>query len=217
MSPRESMKGFGRRLKSQYRFVLHDGKLDEKAIHKISSVLRMNDGENIELVDGRSARIVSLRTGEVEIFGEPRAEELSELDVYLAIIKGERMDWAVEKLSEIGVRAIHPIVTDRTIAKGNKTDRWARIAESATLQSGGTRVPEIRPAVSLPDPPKQSWFFDQSGIAAPKEKPAAIFIGPEGGWSDKERQHLASATPVSLGRRILRAETAAVIGAYLAS
>ncbi len=148
-------------------------------------------------------------------------------DVWLlfAPIRKERTDFIVEKATELGVAVIQPVRTEFTQSDRVRTERLQAHAVEATEQCGGTYVPEVRELAPLDrvlaDWPtdRQLLFCDErrAGQAVGLERagpgPWAILIGPEGGFSDAERARLAAlpfAVPVSLGPRILRADTAAV-------
>jgi 16S rRNA (uracil1498-N3)-methyltransferase len=148
-------------------------------------------------------------------------------DVWLlfAPIKKERTDFIVEKATELGAAVIQPVRTEFTQSERVRTDRLQAHAVEATEQCGGTYVPEVRELVAL-DRVLADWpagrrlmFCDEglvgetAGLAGAGPGPWAILIGPEGGFSEAERARLAAqpyAVPVSLGPRILRADTAAV-------
>lgn len=149
-----------------------------------------------------------------------------------AILKGDRMDWAIQKATELGVRSIVPIVSERVIARPRierletQRERWQRIAFEAAQQAERWDVPDVHAPTEL-----VSWLqsaagtvklvlserSDGVGLAAiswPEDADSRILllIGPEGGWSVPERDaaHASGFRPVSLGARILRAETAAL-------
>jgi 16S rRNA (uracil1498-N3)-methyltransferase len=148
-------------------------------------------------------------------------------DVWLlfAPIKKERTDFIVEKATELGAAVIQPVRTKFTQSERVRTDRLRAHAVEATEQCGGTVVPDVRELAPL-DRLLSDWpgerrlmFCDEGlagagrGLAGEQPGPWAILIGPEGGFSDAERARLAAlpvATAVSLGPRILRADTAAV-------
>lgn len=155
--------------------------------------------------------------------------------LYCAILKRENFEWVVQKTTELGVRRIVPLITDRTVKTGIRLDRLISIAREASEQSGRGVIPEIsKPmefdqALSETKQYAQNLFFhtsrtgkEDSDREATSQKPKAkrsigLWIGPEGGWSDDE---VTAATQAnirisSLGPRILRAETAAVAACVL--
>ena len=145
-----------------------------------------------------------------------------------ALIKFDRFEWIVEKATELGVERILPVETARSEkglleASRKRSERWPRIARESSQQSRRLRAPEIAPAVRfeqcLAEQADYRYFLEEA--AAPplwrvlRVSPAcraALLTGPEGGWTDAERQLAAAAgwQPVSLGPRVLRAETAAM-------
>lgn len=149
-----------------------------------------------------------------------------------ALLKGDRMDWVIQKATELGVAAIVPLVTDRAIARPRherihaQQERWQRIALEASQQAERWDVPLIR----LPER-ATDWFTGATGsvklilseractdsltsVPLPQGSDAtiALCIGPEGGWTEEEKAaaHVAGMKPVTLGSYILRAETAAL-------
>jgi 16S rRNA (uracil1498-N3)-methyltransferase len=145
-------------------------------------------------------------------------------DVWLAFapVKRAPIDWLVEKATELGVARLIPVMTRRTVAERVRLDRLETIAIEAAEQCGRTRVPQIVEPLHLTrfveklDPARHFYFADEGGgdaIAdAVREGPSVILIGPEGGFTDEERAFIrgAGASAISLGPRILRAETAAL-------
>ena len=175
----------------------------------------------------------------VSIEAEARVEREApvELDLYAAVLKGRRFDLVVQKCSELGAARIIPVITRRAIARPgtdratNKAQRWQKIAEEACRQCGRVRIPEI--SIPLPwDRALTTWQASGAPGIIPCEALAgsrehslraalndlkqtprlAAFIGPEGGFAPEETDHATAAglRPVSLGPRILRAETAAI-------
>ncbi len=143
------------------------------------------------------------------------------------------MDWAIQKASELGVNMIIPVITERTVARPkaerarHQRDRWQKIAKEASQQCGRMDFSDVNPMVTLDDllknPPDASlkivpWEQEQARSLKEtlhnlkEEKSIAILIGPEGGFSplEIEKTREAGWVPVSLGPRILRAETAAI-------
>jgi 16S rRNA (uracil1498-N3)-methyltransferase len=170
---------------------------------------------------------------------EGRPEPRVGVHLYAAIPKAERFDWLVEKATEIGVARIVPLLTERSVVRsreGGRADRWRRIAVEAAEQCGRSIVPEISaparfdealaeaPGVRLlpyesldPNGPTIADALDRQIDAFFAMAATSIFIGPEGGFTDDEVTHAraAGAEAVTLGRRILRAETAGIVAATL--
>lgn len=206
--------------------------LDGDQAHYLSGVMRLSPGALIEVFNGRdgawSARLaaVSKRGGSLEVL-EQTAPQRNPPDLWLvfAPIKKARTDFIVEKAAEMGAARILPVQTDFTNSERIRQDRLQAHAVEAAEQCGGTFVPEVADLVPLGrlldgwDVSRRILWADEA-MAGPAQTlaglprgPWAILIGPEGGFSDAERARL-SALPfvsrISLGPRILRADTAAV-------
>jgi 16S rRNA (uracil1498-N3)-methyltransferase len=206
------------------------------AANHIMRVLRLRDGDLLTLFDGRGgeygARITGLRKDSVQVaVQEHRAvERESALHLTLAqgISRGERMDWVMQKATELGVRRIVPVFTERSIVRlderqsERKLQHWRAITISACEQSGRNRLPEVTAPLGLYetlraiDPDATRVLLSPAGTlrARDLERPSkiAMLIGPEGGLSDNEEEAAVSAgfRQVQLGPRILRTETAAI-------
>jgi 16S rRNA (uracil1498-N3)-methyltransferase len=207
--------------------------------HKLRNVLRKRSGDRVEVVDSAGAAFaasldVDARavTAQLE---EPLMREGAEpaLRVTLAqaIPKGHKMDFVIEKATELGVERIVPVRTARVIASDTnaaKVERWRRIAKSAAQQSGRTHVPGVEDIVSWDALLASFARFDRVYVPWELAPPlplrealahdadartVLLAIGPEGGFAADEiaRATDAGATVVSLGRRILRTETAALV------
>jgi 16S rRNA (uracil1498-N3)-methyltransferase len=206
----------------------------EDLIHQLHTVLRLSSGEDIILFNeqGIEARATityldeqSLRATITAV--SAKKETGRKVTLYAAILKGDHFDLAVEKAVETGVHTIVPIITDRTIKTGIKHERLERIAKEASEQCGRTYVPKIQRSISLKEAiasvsAENAVFFDPSGVMLetlisklPSE--IAVFVGPEGGWSDDELARIKEAGfPIaSLGPMILRGETAVTVATYL--
>lgn len=197
--------------------------------HYLGSVMRLSPGGEVAVFNGRDgewrARIEALgkRDGALEPLEQVRPQ-MTPPDVTLAFapIKKERTDFIVEKATELGVARIAPVLTEYSNTGRINRDRLEAHAIEAAEQCGGTYVPEIselRPLAKFLDSlgERRLIFCDemQAGVSVSPVSPApvAILIGPEGGFSEAERSKLRSLPNVetlSLGPRILRADTAAV-------
>lgn len=173
-------------------------------------------------------------------------EPTIQLTLYQSLLKRDNFEWVLQKGTEIGVSRFVPLISERTVAQPpHKAERWQRIVVEAAEQSGRGCIPQILPPARLTDvlanwPPDAIGLMpaiaaEQATIASvlantvtstssvtassvtaePVE--AAVFIGPEGGWTEDEVENGRSAglIPVTLGKRILRAETAAIVAAAL--
>jgi 16S rRNA (uracil1498-N3)-methyltransferase len=207
----------------------------------LRKVLRLGPGDRITLFDDGGweheavIRSLGAAQGEIEIARSYRAERDSPLPITLALglTKGEKMDFVVEKATELGVQAIAPLISQFTVPKfdarkiAQRTERWQKIALGAAKQCGRTRVPEICRLADFQDFVKQPradtlkllfWEKEQEQtlhqVRAQERQVDAVtlMIGPEGGFSAPEANAAKEQgfRTVGLGRRILRAETAAV-------
>jgi 16S rRNA (uracil1498-N3)-methyltransferase len=209
----------------------------EEARH-LTRVLRAEAGQRYEISDGNVAYLAEIAEaqGPRVVFRvlEPLDAPAAPLHITLcaALIKFDRFEWIVEKATELGVERILPVEAERSgkgllEASRKRTGRWVRIARESSQQSRRVCAPEIPPAVrferSLAEEADYRYFLEE-GDAPPflrvlRAVPAcrtaaaraALLTGPEGGWTDAERQLAAAAgwQPISLGPQVLRAETAA--------
>ncbi len=194
----------------------------------IVRVLRMTAGETLELCDGQGFDYVGTITHiqkdcVTATLREKRpstAEPKTEFVLFQGLSKGDRMETVIQKAVELGVSEIVPVEMSRSVAKGDKTERWQKIALSAAKQSGRGKVPAVSPLIKSKDVPARIGDFDlfllpyecggQSLKEALKSTPkrVGIWIGPEGGFDPAEVATAQGATVVTLGPRILRTETA---------
>lgn len=193
--------------------------------HHLARVLRIRVGERFVAFDGTGveaeAEVLSVGPQvHARVLGtrRPDVEAPRDVTLYLALVKGERFDWAVEKATELGVARIVPLETERTEVRDPgeaRRKRWQRLAASAAAQSGRVRVPEVAAPEKLPlalaDAPRPAVLLAPGGGAFPAH-PSALFIGPEGGFTEAEVEaaRASGVQPVGLGPRILRVETAAL-------
>lgn len=212
--------------------------LDRAQANYLGNVLRLREGDEVLLFDGQSgewsARIATADRRSMTLTVERRSREAESVpDVWLAFapVKRAQTDWLVEKATELGVARLVPVLTKRTIVDRVRIDRLEAIAIEAAEQCGRTRLPEIAEPMALAgllegrDAGRTLYFADEAGgePAARAFRPGAatILTGPEGGFTDEERASIrgaANAVAVSLGPRILRAETAALaaLAAFMA-
>ncbi len=218
-----------------HRFI---GQIEDANITKqIRNVLKLKPGEQVILSDGKGhdALLELIEVGndiKYKIIKnlEP-AVPTRKVNLYLAILKKENFELAVQKAVECGVSSITPVITERTIKTGLNMKRLEKIILEASEQSGRSVVPALSPilnfspALAFGSAAEEKTIFDPEGEAyAPdtvrvaSAKSASIFIGPEGGFTDKEIKEAESSgyTVSSLGPLTLRGETAAIVATYLA-
>jgi len=205
--------------------------LPDAAGHYLGGVMRLGPGDTVRLFDDRSgewlATIVEATRKRVTVTVETRLgprETVPDLWLCAAPLKRGRIDWVVEKACELGVARVLPVVTQRTVVERLKLDRLRAHMIEAAEQCERTALPELAEPVTLAAL-LASWpggraliFADETGgapladIVRAAPAPAAILIGPEGGFTPDERSAIlaAGARAASLGPRILRADTAAV-------
>lgn len=211
-------------------------------VNHIKNVLRMAPGESIILCDceGRDyySKIDTISKDMVVALIEDSVESITEPHVYITLFQGipksDKMDFIIQKSVELGVNRIVPVITERTVVKfdnskdmDNKRTRWQRICLEAAKQCNRGIIPEITLPLKFSEAIKASKTADISILPYEKEtckgiksllcsnkniKTASVFIGPEGGFSEKEVMQAAEAgvQSVTLGSRILRTETAGI-------
>src|SRR4051794_21512453 len=212
--------------------------LDGQQANYLGNVLRLRAGGELLVFDGETgewlARISEMAKKRMTLrVGRLTREPEIIPDVWLAFapVKRTHTDWLVEKATELGAARLVPIMTQRTIAERVKLERLEAIAIEAAEQCGRTRLPEISKPAPLKhflderDTGRRLYFADEGGGEAAatvfQSGPTLILTGPEGGFTDEERAVVRAApngVPISLGPRILRAETAALaaLSAYMA-
>ena len=200
-------------------------------------VLRAQVGQEFDIATGndvRRGRIVSIADNRVDFeLGEKLEVALSaNITLVISIFKFDRMEWAIEKCTELGVTKIIPLIAQRTekhlaSAAMKRVERWQRIARQASEQSRRTAVPEVAEPVKL----REALEFHGTRIVLseieqqvtlkgvlPADGDIVLAFGPEGGWADGELKLFKEAgwVSASLGRTILRAETAAIAATAIA-
>lgn len=212
--------------------------LASEQVHYLGRALRLRVGDTLSVFSAESGEFAAT----IESMGKSTAELAvgdaiatateSPLKVHLVqgISRGERMDFVVQKATELGVKRISPVLTEYGVVKldgkraSKRREHWQKVAESACEQSGRTRPPLIDEPMSL-----KAWFggktsesdvdlilkpgaaLAMTSLKAPQTK-VCLLIGPEGGFSDTEYEdaEVSGFTAVSLGPRVLRTETAAI-------
>ncbi len=228
--------------------------LDDLEAKHLVQVLRLTVGTPIEVMDGQGhcgrgslekvGKNWAVRLSEIDA-PLPRESELNPITLWMAILKGDAMEWVIEKAVELGVDQLVPVMTKNTVVqiknKGPEAflERWTKIANQSlkqcerrnalTLHAPNNFEDLIQNALSSEKPVQIFWCDEQSrtlpnlhlgALAFPKNIQFVLLIGPEGGFSESERQRLLQLTElhqdkikrVSLGHLVLRAETAAISG-----
>jgi 16S rRNA (uracil1498-N3)-methyltransferase len=212
--------------------------LNSAQANYLGNVMRLRPGAELLVFDGQTgewlAQVAAAAKKRMTLSVARLTRAIEALpDVWLAFapVKRSQTDWLVEKATELGAARLLPVITQRTIAERVKLERLEAIAIEASEQCGRTLLPGVGEPVSLKrllaehDPARRLYFADEGGgdpaAQAFEAGPALILTGPEGGFTDDERA-LVRAAPnaiaISLGPRILRAETAALaaLAAYMA-
>jgi len=209
--------------------------LEGQQSHYLTGVMRQSVGSPLHLFNGRDgewrARIVGVAKRHASVVVETRTRpQIAPPDVELivALVKRGRLETIVEKAAELGARRVRLLITQYTNADRTNVGRLGLIALEAAEQTGRLDVPEILPPEPLErmikawDGSRRLMFCDEAGDASPiwetlaegsDAQPWSLLIGPEGGFSPSEREQiraLPGVAPVSLGPRILRADTAAI-------
>ena len=211
--------------------------------HHIMDVLRMGPGDLLQVVadDGISfvGEIAAVSTNTVTVSAKEILRESHEPDVRISLLqglaKGEKMELIIQKAVEIGVAEIFPLAMDHSVVvldrskAGKKTERWQKIAEAAAKQSKRDMIPDVHEVMKLSQVlQEEKWdllviAYESENRISLKEvlqahknaKSIGVIIGPEGGLSNEEVKAAqeAGGIAVSLGRRILRTETAGLVAA----
>jgi 16S rRNA (uracil1498-N3)-methyltransferase len=212
--------------------------VDPRQANYLGNVLRLKEGAELLLFDGSSgewlARVTEAGRKRMTLGVERKTREPETIpDVWLAFapVKRAQTDWLVEKATELGTARLLPVITKRTVAERVRLERLEAIAIEAAEQCGRTVLPAIAEPVPLAkfldarEPARTLYFADEGGGEPAADAfapgPAVILVGPEGGFTPDERQAIRAAPraiAISLGPRILRAETAALaaLAAYMA-
>jgi 16S rRNA (uracil1498-N3)-methyltransferase len=210
--------------------------LPEHSAHHAREVLRLRSGAAVRVFDGRGNEYegtldeVSRQRVTARLSGAIAARLESPLQIVLGLppLKGDRMETAIQKATELGVAEVWPVVTARTdtVARpalhGTRQDRWDKVASGAAEQCGRAVVPTVAAAVTLDEILGTPFgglrlLFEaiphpRPLAAFPKPSSVLLLVGPPGGWDDHEFARLSAGgfEPTSLGPRILRSETAAI-------
>lgn len=213
--------------------------------HQIGRVLRLRPGDTVLALDGRATYTVTLETvtreaaaGRITAEAPPTGEPRTRLTLYQSLLKRDKFEWVLQKGTEIGVARFVPVISRRTLIRDGETvtpekqARWERIITEAAEQSGRGRLPELAAPLSFEAALDEAGRLDRTLIAWEQAGPGdlaaaldglpavarlALFIGPEGGYEavEIEQAQVCGAIVITLGPRILRTETAAIVGAAL--
>jgi 16S rRNA (uracil1498-N3)-methyltransferase len=204
--------------------------------HHLTRVLRVEPGQQFEISDNRTVYLAQVESAHKDLVSFSilhnlaSAEPLVRSIVLASLIRFERFEWMLEKATELGVARIVPVQAERSEkglerAARKRLMRWHRIVREASEQSRRARLPEIGEPMELTRAlgieADYRYALEEAEapplLAALPARPepgesVAILVGPEGGWTDRERARIADSRwrPVSLGAEILRAETAAI-------
>lgn len=208
--------------------------LPSEISHKLIKVIRSKIGDSILMFDGGNKEATCIITEvnkktvvvRVDNVYDKNKESNINIHLYQSIAKSDKMDFIIQKATELGAVSITPIISERTVVKlksdkiDSKMEHWQKVAISACEQSGRNFVPKVNNPIKL-----SNISFDKKSISVtldptanstikklPKNSNYSVFIGPEGGFSDAEVKLLKTlgSQRISLGPRILRAETAAL-------
>lgn len=195
--------------------------------HHLERVLRLRTGETVTASDGRGGvrRCAFVAGGSLDPVSEIERDEVRHpaITIGFALVKGDRPEWIVQKLTECGVDAIRPFVAARSIVRWDEAkaqrslERLRQVARGAAMQSRQSWLPEVHPVARFDElaapgggsAPARADF----GGEAPSLDVPFVLVGPEGGWSPEEVA--AAPMQVSLGPAVLRAETAALAAGVL--
>lgn len=208
--------------------------LEAPQAHYLTAVMRLRPGAQVLVFNGRDGEWLATLTetkkrgATLTLEHQTRPQEASpDLDYLFAPLKRSRLDYMVQKATEMGVARLRPVITERTIAERVNSDRMRANVIEAAEQCGVLHVPAVEAPAKLDDvldgwdEARRLIYCDEHDegagpietLAKLQPGPLAVLIGPEGGFSDRERKRLVSkpyVVPLSLGPRIMRADTAAV-------
>jgi 16S rRNA (uracil1498-N3)-methyltransferase len=210
--------------------------LAPEAAQHVAKSLRLKTGDSLTVFDGRGgeyeAVIQRVERDRVDVklgpWHDVDRESLLDVGLVQGLPEADKMDWIIQKAAELGVSWIQPIVCERSVVRlsGERAARreahWRRVAVAACEQCGRNRIPDVRPTLGFQSwiavaSNNRRWMFVRDGTPMaempPPEGPLELLVGPEGGFSERERDLAESRAfePVALGRRVLRTETAPVV------
>lgn len=219
--------------------------LDGAVAHQISRVLRLMPGQRVVLLCGdgceHEAELMAMERERVQLAvlttRQPQVELTRRVELGVALLKGEKLEWVVQKTTELGAAAIHLLRTQHAVVQADDERRWANrleryrsVAREAVEQCGRVRFPAVEGPLALTDYvgtpcPGLTIFGDPGAERSFRDllrdgpEGVRILVGPEGGFSEEEREVAlaAGAVPCSFGPRVLRSETAAIVAVGLAA
>jgi 16S rRNA (uracil1498-N3)-methyltransferase len=214
--------------------------------HQVSAVLHLKQGQDVILLDnsGCEFQVELMEVGNKVVLGRivdsrpSTAEPATQVVLYLTLTQREKFEWALQKCTEVGAAGFVPVITRRSLVQSmtearNKFERWGKILQEAAEQSGRGVIPILHDplrfgqalaharqnadVVIIPWEEEKTKPLRSTLAEAGNLTKVAVFIGPEGGYSEEEITLAcqAGAIPVTLGKRILRMETAAVVSAAI--
>jgi len=210
--------------------------VDKELLHQFNNVLRFNKGEKILLGNGKNREALAIIEKINKDFAvlktlnlkKSTEEPHKEVSLYCSILKRENFEFVCQKATEIGIKEIFPIICERTVKLGFKKERLEKIIKEASEQSKRGEVPKLNipliflKAIENARENEVNVLFDIlgspiKGILPFGFKKVGVFIGPEGGFSQKEIDLVRKSNfkILNLGKLTLRAETAAVVGCWL--
>jgi 16S rRNA (uracil1498-N3)-methyltransferase len=207
-----------------------------EAAQHVAKALRLRAGDALVVFDGLGgeyeATIQRIDKDRVDVkvgaWSDPGREAALSIGLIQGVPESDKMDWIIQKATELGVAWIQPVICERSVVRlsGERAARreahWRRVAIAACEQCGRTRIPEVRPTlgfvswIAMPTVAPR-WLLAPGAEPIARQEPPAgaleLLVGPEGGLSDRERDlalHQGGCEPVALGPRVLRAETAPI-------
>lgn len=204
---------------------------DPVVVHLIKTVLRISPGEECRFFSAKTddvvATILTIEKNSIlckKVSISPKVLLPRSVTALVSITKRDTFEIVVQKLTELGVSTIVPLLSDRTVKQSLRLDRLQKISDEALEQSGHSQrvtitEPQQLTSVIAQYSPTESTYFDidaTAPLSSLSKTIATFYIGPEGGWSEKEKElfkenNIAATT---LGGTVLRAETAAIVAAY---
>ena len=206
-------------------------------LHQLANVLRAKSGDDVILFDGSGydfrARVEEIKKEKclLRILDSfvPNREPKRKVFLFQSLIKKEKFEWVLQKGTEVGVSEFVPVIAERSARRGFDLGRSQKIIKEAAEQAGRSFVPAIRDpmvferAIDFTVQRGYQTFFasfearpEERVAAYPSKYQVALFIGPEGGWTEKELEKARTAgyLVISLGKLTLRSETASIVAAY---